>query len=68
MNLEEELARVKASLQEKEGNYLLLCNNYKKMKKESELKDKIIINQEKEIRELTQKVKMYEERLNLRIN
>ena len=68
MNLEEELARVKASLQEKEGNYLLLCNNYKKMKKEPELKDKIIINQEKEIRELTQKVKMYEERLNLRIN
>ena len=55
----------KARFQELRSNYDLLCMKYKQLKKETTKKDEIIVNQDKTINELTQKVNAYEKKLNL---
>ena len=54
-----------AQMQELKSNYNLLCDKYKQLKKESMEKDKIILNQDKEINKLNEKVKMYAEKFDL---
>ena len=46
----------KAKIQELQSNYNLLCIKYKQLKKESEKKDKIIIEQDKTINEFKEKL------------
>ncbi len=64
-NAVEELEKTKAALQEKNSNYLLLCDKYKALKKEMKKKDEIIINQDKVINELNRKLSTHEIKLNI---
>ena len=63
--MKEQSSQEQAKMQELRSNYNLLCMKYKKLKKESQEKDNIILKQEKTINELHERLKFNERQLDL---